>query len=97
MYLNVDKELPSLPRELNTSTGARSMRLAPASAGGRVKMEPLHQVLVLEKFPSPAELALISSWNDATTEVRDIYTIRWMVLTHSYLPAASSLSAQPGT
>ncbi|KAG1770980.1 hypothetical protein EDD22DRAFT_1047558 [Suillus occidentalis] len=70
MYFNVDKELPSLPRELNTSTGARSMHLAPASAGGRVKMEPLHQTLVLEKFPSPAELALISSWHDATTERR---------------------------
>jgi hypothetical protein len=95
MCLNVDKELPPLPSEFDTPTGARSTTLAPSSTDGQVNhMEPPHPTLVLEKFPSPVELALISSWHDATAAVCGICTIRWTVLTHSYLPAASSLSAQ---
>ncbi|KAG2037740.1 hypothetical protein BDR03DRAFT_372282 [Suillus americanus] len=71
MPLNVDKELPSLPRGLSTPTGSRSTSLAPPSTGGRVNMGPPHPTLVLEKFPSFAELALISSWHDAT-EARQV-------------------------
>ncbi|KAG1804729.1 uncharacterized protein HD556DRAFT_473804 [Suillus plorans] len=66
MSLNANKELPSLSKELSTPTGARSTPLTPSSTGGRVNMEPPHPTLVLEKFPSFAELALISSWHDAT-------------------------------
>ncbi|KAG1857983.1 hypothetical protein C8R48DRAFT_775436 [Suillus tomentosus] len=63
MFVNANKELPLLSEEF----GARSMPLTPLSTHGRVNMEPSHPTLVLEKFPSFAELALISSWNDATT------------------------------
>ncbi|KAG2056330.1 hypothetical protein BDR06DRAFT_952805 [Suillus hirtellus] len=67
MYLNVDKELPLLPRYLSTPTGATSTPLASSSTGSRVDMEPPYPTLVLEHFPSSAELALISSWHDATS------------------------------
>ncbi|KAG1835282.1 hypothetical protein EV424DRAFT_362373 [Suillus variegatus] len=61
--LNANQGLPSLFEEF----GASSTPLTPSSTGGRVNMEPPHPTLVLEKFPSFAELALISSWHDATT------------------------------
>lgn len=66
MSFNTDKGLPSLPRDLRTTTGGRSAALAPSSTGGRINMEHPHPTLVLEKFPSMSELALISSWHDAT-------------------------------
>lgn len=75
MSLNVDKELPPLPRELNTPTGPKSTPLAPSSTGGLVNIEHTHPTLVLEKFPSPAELSLISSWHDAT-ETRQVRFLR---------------------
>lgn len=62
----MDKQLPFLPRDLRTPTGGRSTTLAPLSTGGRVNMEHPYPTLVLEKFPSMSELALISSWHDAT-------------------------------
>ncbi|KAG2756962.1 hypothetical protein P692DRAFT_20860400 [Suillus brevipes Sb2] len=70
MYLNVDKELPPLPGRVSSPAGARPIPLAPSFDGGRIDMESPHQTLVLEKFPSPAELAIISSWHDATIERR---------------------------
>ncbi|KAG2060882.1 hypothetical protein BDR06DRAFT_1016848 [Suillus hirtellus] len=63
MSLNANKELPSSSEEFC----ARSTPLPPSSAGGQVNMDSPHPTLVLEKFPSFAELALISSWHDATT------------------------------
>ncbi|KAG2140152.1 hypothetical protein DEU56DRAFT_911854 [Suillus clintonianus] len=66
MSLKVDKELHSLPRVLSTAPGARPTPLAPSSTGDRVDMESPIPTLVLEKFPSFTELALISAWHDAT-------------------------------
>ncbi|KAG0694692.1 hypothetical protein DFH29DRAFT_959082 [Suillus ampliporus] len=68
MLLNVDKELPTLPRDLITDRGSNPALLAPPSTGGRVNMARLQPMLDLDKSLSTEDLALLCNhWNEATS------------------------------
>jgi hypothetical protein len=90
MPLNVEKDLPSLPED--AESGSR-MLLPPPFTGGLANATRSRLTLDLEKPLSPEELALLRHWNEATSAVCGVCTVRITVSSLSCFSGAFALNA----